>query len=274
MDTFSSFVQSPLFSRLSVASLSVGLVAFFWWRAGSIHSILERLWLLIAGQAEVHNTDLRAIFQETRDLERFRFLYRLKVETVKDVKKLTSWMNANEIGMFRLQRMNAWIDVKAPGILVRPPQYFVPGRLAIACTSFIAMVCVAQLATSQFAYFQMRESRIWFKTDATTISAPFGGWTFTAAECSNSPRLSQMTKFLMSETDAICKALQEKAIESLVKQTVKFQSWLGLGFMLITLITAILNILTAVAAQEAVGLWKGIHESVHALEKSDSQAES
>lgn len=83
-----------------------------------------------------------------------------------------------------------------------------------------------------------------------------------------------MTKFLMSETDAICKALQEKAIESLVKQTVKFQSWLGLGFMLITLITAILNILTAVAAQEAVGLWKGIHESVHALEKSDSQAES
>ncbi|MBB3010242.1 DUF6216 family protein [Cupriavidus alkaliphilus] len=274
MDSFSSFVQSPLFSRLSVASLSVGLVAFFWWRAGSIHSILERLWLLIAGKTEVHNTDLKAIFQENRDLERFRFLYRLKVETMKDVKKLVSWMGENGIGMFRLQKMSAWIDVRTPEILVQPPRHFVPIRLAIACASFLAMVCVGQLAASQFAYFQMRESKIWFKTDATTISAPLGGWTFTAAECSNSSRLSQMTGFLESETEVICKGLQGKSIDSLVKQTVKFQSWAGLVFMLITLITAILNILTAVAAQEAARLWKRLHEPVHALENSVPCAES
>lgn len=274
MDSFSSFVQSPLFSRLTVASLSVGLVAFFWWRAGSIHSILERLWFLIAGKTEVHNTDLKAIFQENRDLERFRFLYRLKVETMHDVRKLVLWMSENGIGMFRLQKMSAWIDVRTPEILVQPPRRFVPIRLTIACASFLTMVCVGQLAASQFAYFQMRESKIWFKTDATTISAPLGGWTFTAAECSNSSRLSQITGFLESETEVICKGLQEKSIDSLVKQTVKFQSWVGLGFMLITLITAILNILTAVAAQEAARLWKRLQETVHALEKSVPCAEA
>lgn len=259
MDSLSTFVQSPLFSRLSIVSTSVALVAFFWWRAGSIHSILERLWLLIAGKTEVHTPDLKVIFQENRDLERFRFLYRLKVETMTEVRRLILWMSEHGVGMFRLQKMRSWIDVSTSEILVQPPKHFLPSRLAIACAAFLAMVCVGQLAASQFAYFQMRASKTWFKANATTVSAPLGGWTFTAAECTDKSNLSQMTGFLDSETDVICKALQEKSIDSLVKQTVKLQSWTGLGFMLVALITAIFNILAAVAAQEAARLWKRLH---------------
>ncbi|WP_423739680.1 DUF6216 family protein [Cupriavidus basilensis] len=120
MESLSAFVQSPLFSRLSIVITGLALLVLFWWRAGSIHSILERLWLLIAGKAEVHDPELKSIFQKNRDLEKFRFFYRLKVEPLADVRKLAAWMEVHGVGMSRLQRMRRWVDIrcKRPAIAV------------------------------------------------------------------------------------------------------------------------------------------------------------
>lgn len=88
MDTFTSVVQSPLMQPLSMFAAAVTLLMVFWWRAGSIRSVLDRVWHLLAGRADVNDPVLKELLLNSRDLERFQFTYRLKVDSLAEVHKL------------------------------------------------------------------------------------------------------------------------------------------------------------------------------------------
>lgn len=126
MESLSSFVQSPLLSRASIALAGLLALAFFWWRAGSIHSVLDRIWRLIAGKADVHDPVLKALLQESRDIEKFQFIYRLKVETMNEMRELIAWMATHRVGMSKLQTMRKWIDTTSKEIIRQPPKHYVP----------------------------------------------------------------------------------------------------------------------------------------------------
>jgi hypothetical protein len=260
VESLSTFVQSPLFSRLSIFLGGLILIGLFWWRAGSIHSVLDRLWRLIAGKADVHDPAVKSILLESRDLEKFQFIYRLKVETLADVRKLAAWMEARGVGMSRLLKMRRWVDAASPEVVLQPPKYYAVSHFVFGCLAMFAMFGLVQFAASPDAYLQMRASKVWFKTDATTVRAILEGWSFDLTNCTKEPsNIAHMTGFGDSETDVICKALKEDSLKVLVKQTIEFQMWTGIVGALIAIVVAVVNILAAGAAQEARHLRKRLY---------------
>lgn len=260
MESLSSFVQSPLFSRASIALAGLCALAFFWWRAGSIHSVLDRIWRLIAGKADVHDPVLKALLQESRDIEKFQFIYRLKVETMNEMRELIAWMATHRVGMSKLQTMRKWIDTTSKEMIRQPPKHYVPSHLGLATLAMIVIMGLGPLAGSHDAYLQMRASKVWFKTDAVTVKAPFEGWTFRQDQCaSNRSVLAQITGFSQSETEAICDALKNDGLKPLVKQTVEFQAWTGIVGIAIALIFAFTNLGAAISAQAANRLRKKLY---------------
>ena len=253
MESLSAFVQSPLFSPISVALLGVITISFFWWRAGSIHSVLDRIWWLIAGKADVHDPVLKSLLKESRDIEKFQFIYRLKVETMAEIRTLASWMSKHGIGMTQLQRTRRWIDISSVEVVRQPPKRYVLVHLLFALFSMLAIVVIAvPLAVSQEAYLQARASKVWFKTDGATIKAPLNGWSFNQAQClTTRDVVAKSTGFDTTETEAICSALKDDGLKVLVKQTVTVQRWSGIVGAVLALILVFFNLEAAGAAQEA-----------------------
>ncbi|MEJ2769016.1 DUF6216 family protein [Mycetohabitans sp. B46] len=262
MESLSTFVHSPLFSQLSIIIGGLIMVGLFWWRAGSIHSVLDRLWQLFAGKADVHDPVLKALLLESRDIEKFKYTYRLKVETMAAIHMLDKWRRTHEISMSQLQRMRSWIDTTLPEVVRQPSRHYVLIHFASACLALLLMLGIGQLAASGNAYLQMRVSKVLFKTDAVTVKAPLEGWSFDSARCAaDKAGLAQLTGFNASETDAICNALKDNSLKALVKQTLKCQAWVAIAAVLVAVVVALSNILAVRSAKEALRLRKRLYLS-------------
>ena len=59
MEAFNGLVQSPWLQPLMTLLAGAVLLAWFWWRAGSIRSVLDRVWHLLAGNTDVNDPTLR-----------------------------------------------------------------------------------------------------------------------------------------------------------------------------------------------------------------------
>lgn len=262
MESLSTFVQSPLFSRLSVGLGGLIALGIFWWRAGSIHSVLDRAWRLIAGKADVHDPVLKSLLQESRDIEKFQFIYRLKVETMGEMRALASWMAEHRVGMARLQKMRHWIDVGTTEMIRQPPKRYMLCHFLLACLAMVGIICIAPLAASHEAYLQMRTSKVWFKTDTVAVKSPTERWSFDRTQCiANRATVAQLTGFNARETDAVCNALMNDGLKPLVKQTIEFQAWAGIVGVLLALVLAFFSIGAASAAQAAATLRKRLYSS-------------
>lgn len=274
MESLSTFVQSPLFSRFSVVLGGLITIGLFWWRAGSIHTVLDRFWRLVAGKTDVHDPVLKSLLLESRDIEKFQYTYRLKAETMADVRRFAAWMKAHGVGMPRLQKMRRWIDLTSAEVVCQPPRHYVLSHFVFGCLIMLSILGIGQLVTSHDAYLQMRTSKVWFKTDAVTVKAPLEDWSFDVGKCeADRSGLAQLTGFNASETDVICNALKDDSLKDLVKRTVEWQAWTGIVGSLIAIVVGLINILAAGAAQEAVVLRKRLYPAGVGGNESDGEAD-
>ncbi|WP_155629929.1 DUF6216 family protein [Burkholderia stagnalis] len=260
MDSLTQLVKNPLFSGFSTGVVGLALIGLLWWRAGSIHSILDRVWRLIAGRAEVQNSTLKAFLQASRDLEKFRFIFRLKVETIADFNKLMTWMDVHSLGISALQKIRRWVDPRAPEIVLQPPKNYIKVKIfAVGVVSVVFLGCNI-LGASRSTLFQMKESEVWFKTDAFVVGSPFGSWSFNSSDCEGGMEdVMRKTGFLAHEVAAICNAMKDDSLKKLVRQDLRLQQAIGIIGMLVALVVMLSNIFSAVAAQEATRLRKKLY---------------
>jgi len=252
MDTLYSFLRSPLLSLSG--PLVISLVAIiFWFRAGSTHALLERVWRLIAGKADISDKILSEFVQDTRELERFRFMYGLKVETKDELHKLISWLKINSIGIGIAQRAKNWIDIKSDVVITKPNKSYFAVRLIIVILCAIVAAFLATAGSSSSALLQMKESKIWFLTDGKIVNQYFGGWSFDKDNCiSSKESIAKTSQFSEEEISMLCKALNNGDLKSFVSKTVEQQRLLSLffgGADLIWIFIVIIQINSADAAR-------------------------
>lgn len=169
--------------------------------------------------------------------------------------------------------MRFWIDTTSHEMVRQPPRHYVLIHLAWACLALFPISGISQLVGSGDAYLQTRTSKVLFKTDAVTVKAPLGGWSFDSAKCvADKAGLAQLTGFNASEIDAICNALKDDSLKALVKQTLKEQAWVAIAVVLVAVVVALSNILAARAAKEALRLRKQLYPSSKGDGKEEGQA--
>lgn len=268
MQSLSTVVQSPLFSWLAAVLGGLVLFIFFWWRAGSFFSLLNRLWRLIAGKADLHDPILNSLLQESLDLEKFQLIFGVRAETTADLHQFAEWKKANRVAMTSIHKARRWIDVTSTEMVRQPPKNYVRRRLAVACLATLCMFGIGQLAASRNAYLQMRVSKVWFKTDAEMVMAPFENWSFDQTKCmTGRSDVMHLTGFNTSETDAICELLAQDDLKTLVTKTVKQQGSIGLFFVFVALVFMLTNFYSALGAEEALALRKRKHPTSESVDE-------
>ncbi|UCV07962.1 DUF6216 family protein [Dechloromonas denitrificans] len=260
MDQISSFIGSPIFSALAGPLLVIMMIIFFWYRTGTTHSLLERLWRLSAGKVEVGDTHLGKFIKETRDLERFRFMYGLKVGNTEDLHKLLAWLKKHSIDIDLAQRGKKWIDIKTPEIIVLPSQGYVTRQcLAVILYGTLA-IGASSLSSSQLALLQMKATGTWFLSDAKSVKPLIGNWVIDSEICKGQPtEAPRGTGFSEDETTVVCKALETSGLNEIVKSATHQQQLFGLGFasgLLVLLLFGLVHLGSVKAARK-------IHKQAH-----------
>lgn len=253
MESISLLVQSPLFLQLSGPIVVITLVGLFWWRAGSIHSVFDRLWRLVAGKAEVQDPVLKAFMQKNRDVEQFRFTYGLKVETQADLHRLLAWVEGNAFDIARLQKVRRWIDTRSEDVVAAPPKSYFITKIFVILACAVGIFAASTALSSHSAWLQMRKSGVWFWTDGTSVHDLFDRWSFDAAVCEkDASSITRLTGFLDSEAASSCSALSDGSLARIVTQTVEKQRMIGAvvdGIAIVLLIGSIFGISAAAEAR-------------------------
>lgn len=263
LELFTPLVQAPWIAPVLWAGLFLLLCLWIRARAGSAHFLLDRLWRIAAGRREAQDSVLKRIQQESRDLEIFRFFYRMPLQSLADLHKLDSWAKAHDVGMLKLKTLWRWVDVRNSAVVRRPRKMW---KLALFCLFVVLgtfFMIAGSLLASPYGYFHMKESNVWFKTDAKTVRnmTVWGeDWVFAATECAaDSPELMEKTGFRKSELFDLCRVLASGSMKDQVHSLVKQQRLLALLLLLPTLVGLAIVIRASSGANEAEKLWKQLY---------------
>jgi hypothetical protein len=255
MDQIASFIQSELFTKLLAPATVVISFVVFCWRAGSFFSLLDRLWCLVAGNTEVGTPKLKELITETRDLERFRFLFRMKANHTSEIDRFKKWLDDNSIDIFTARLVARWIDLKSEQFVL-PPSVGYVARRGIAALFFLVLLYVAiYVGLYSSGLFQMKASKIWFQMDQQNVQRIGRGKSVDLALCKNgSQAVQQQGDFSPFDADAICRSFNDNSLNRSVAEAMKEQYALGIVFSIASIVAFAVAMRELFSATEAISL--------------------
>lgn len=266
MDKLNYFLQSPILSASGPVALIL-MIALFWWRAGSVYSLLERLWRLIAGSSDVSDAKLKAFMRDVRDLERFRFMYGLRVESKIELHAMLDWLKTHSIGIADAQHAKKWINIKTESVITKPkPKYFVK-TVGVIVLSLVVLLVSKELGSSKYAWLTMKETGTSFLTDGKTVKAIWPDWSFDAGQCALGQVQSMKTGFSDKEITILCNAIKTNEMEDFSKSSVKLQQSVAFAIGLSAFLFMLIQFVLLHAAQKA----DAIYSKVSKLKQSESE---
>lgn len=158
---------------LTVPLLGI-LVIWYTSRARTVFALMERVWRVVAGKAEIENAHLKKLCRESIELEKFRFVYGINIKTHRDLDKFMRWYESINIDMPSIQRAARWVEPSSHDIIRMPSTFY----RAFVPTAFILisliMAAAMSLTSSRYALFSGNQSGAWFTTDGHRISNLLG----------------------------------------------------------------------------------------------------
>lgn len=222
MDALSGLLTNPPFITFLLPPFAV--LALFIWRSGSIYALLERAWRLTAGSEEVADPILRDFIQKNRSVEKFRFMYGFKVDSIRDAHRLVAWLEAHSIDTGLALKARRWIDPKIDVVSLRQPS-----KGYVRLHMGIALLCVllGELATlppaAGFALAKMKASGTWFIADEKSVRGWVGQWALDRKHCEAASSVAMLSGFSEDETLKVCAALESEAFAEFARETAKRQ---------------------------------------------------
>jgi len=229
MDLLLPLFQTSLIKVAAPITVLVGIV-FFAWRVKSIYTVLERFWRLIVGRVEVSDPLLKGFIQETRDVEKFRFMFRIDVANVKEIHKVINWSRYYAIRITKAQVARRWINVQSENLFVDPPARYFGSRLSGAIIFLFCVSASVGLFSIPSAVLQMKQSKIWLLADVDAISRFGGGWRITLEDCNRgSGEVERITGFKPDEGKAVCDAFKTGELKKVANESRRQQRGLAAG---------------------------------------------
>lgn len=227
MEEFNGLLQSTRLQPLMTALAGLALLAWFWWRTGSIRSVLDRVWHLLAGSTDVTDPILKEVLVNSRDLERFRFTYQIKVDSLDDVHKLHAWSQQHRLDIAVLSKAREWVDVKRPDLIKEPPQAYFKRKLWPAFVFLVVVYVLGLFLLPSGALLHAKESGTYFRMQESSVQHPLWIWSISASDCKTSvDKIPGKTGFTATEATLICGLFQERKAKSFIEENQASQRWL------------------------------------------------
>jgi hypothetical protein len=254
MEGMTISIQSAPFKSIFLVIIIISIIVFWRVRSGSSFVLVERLWRLIAGKTEVSDKKLDEFIQDTRNLERFRILYGLRVETKDEMHRLIDWIKNTPIDVREVQKAGQWINANTLGFIQSPPANYLKNRGWMVMASGVILILLSGLLLSQSALLVTKRSGIWFWANETTVTGIWRGWEFGRAQCADGrEKIKTDTGLADSEVVVICNGLESKddSYKVLMKDTIKWQGYTSAPMVLIVVVFMYLTMIRYSAAEAA-----------------------
>lgn len=212
--------------------LVLGLAAFFWRRTGTTQSILEFFWRIVCGNSPIKDPRLAAFVDEARELERFRFIFGIKLESITELHRFLDWREAHRVPIGHVQRIRKLFDASLPHFIVEPQPTSILRLFTYMLFCLASIVAIQILVAGDLAYLKTQKSQIWFTSDGTTIEQPF--WKADAESSACNETQAVPAGFTAAEREILCNALQDGSLKELVDTTIRKQRRLSqwaIGFI-------------------------------------------
>lgn len=232
----SQLLDTPLL--IKNAQYLAALIAFgaYWLRAGSIHNLLERLWRLLVDKAEVNDARLREYMEEARDLEKFRFIYGIRVSSLARLHRFINWQKENHLGIGEAQKIRHWIDIESPEVLrAPPPGYFHQKRLSMGFGLLLLATALALLAHPA-AVMKLKSTQSHVTIERGQVSDAFGQWVMRKEDCLGNDDSAAGANGGPQEKTLACQLLNDAGFSQMVEQKHGEQRLAGLIFAIIGLL--------------------------------------
>lgn len=99
---------------LTVSALNAifvsALFIHFYFRAGSLLFLRDKLWHYLGGKESFYTNELEQMRKDARELEHFRFEFNVPANCIKDAKQFENWVSENQIPLISIKRAREYID--------------------------------------------------------------------------------------------------------------------------------------------------------------------
>lgn len=227
MDSSTLSTFSSAFGVLAPV-LFVLLFVWVWWRTGSRHVLVYRLWQLVHGSQEISDPEVRAFINEQTSLMSFRFVTGIRVRTLEHARQLIQWTHRHDVEMRTVSLCGEYFDLDLRQVRVHKlpsPQMQAGKLLLFAIVVFAAFVGMAGAYTDR-AILKFKESNRWFimTTDQARVAWPLGANTIQKGDCSaNISANAVRSAFTEKEVGLLCEVFSQDDSSKFVKEATKDQ---------------------------------------------------
>lgn len=234
MESISLLIDSPSFVKAATLAIALVAIATYWIRTGSINSLLERLWRMAVDKDDANDARLKEFMQEARDLEKFRFIYGIKVKSMGKLHRFLNWQKENNIGIEQSQKIRQWIDTEAEEMLICPPHNYLWKKYAYLVASLLLIVGASLLANYSSVLLSLKTTKTLVTAEHTKVSGTVSDWAISREDCESASKTIQAPQGLgAEERKIICKLLTDDSYAAFIDKTVKEQKQIGLMFCII-----------------------------------------
>ncbi|MBF5039892.1 hypothetical protein INP77_10360 [Methylophilus sp. 13] len=248
MASLSSLLNNPILVSTG-PFIIIFLIACIWFRAGTIVSLLERVWRLAAGKAEISDSKLIKLNKELRDIEQFNFLYGFKIKSIGQMHQIIEWMEKHKLGFADIRSTKKWIDMRTMTIQL-PSESYIKWRIAGFIFCALLLMLTSFPLGLKSALLQFKDSKTWILLDKHKAEGLISNWVLGVNQCDGSQESkSLIPELTKSEKEIICQSFQDKEVTEYVEKTLHTQRLL-FGFIFVALVLSIMNIAMKIKSYE------------------------
>lgn len=220
-----------------LAILGTGVLLFFSWvRVGTAHFLRERIWALLGGSKDFHDTYLNEQWKKVRDLETVRYRTGIRFQCRSKAADTFAWIDAHDIPLDDLLKSARYFDPSE--IQVREPRIkaiiifssISIGLLILMMTAFIFF------SQSSLALLTVKKTNTAVWTDGITVKAwDLRSWAVDAENC----KADKVPIENEHDKNVVCELLTTDS-KSFVENSLKYQKYLSYGLFFCLLVIAMI----------------------------------
>lgn len=240
MTSYNSILSNP-YLAIAVAIIVIILVIFAWFRAGTIISLLERLWTLIVGKADVNDPILLKFNKDIRDIEQFNFVYGLKLTSIEQMHKVIRLVELRKLSFVDVRSARKWIDMQNMNIQL-PTKSYINWKIISFVLCAVLLILSSTALGAKSVLLQFKTSKTWFFLDQHKAQGFSVNWVLESEQCDSLEKKEASIPALKeNEKQIICESFKDKSFAEYLAKTLRSQRIFS-GFMFCALLMWILVI--------------------------------
>ncbi|KEA62492.1 hypothetical protein ADIMK_3383 [Marinobacterium lacunae] len=243
MDAATFEIVADFLPGLSFILLIIFAAIWFRLRAGTSYGLLNRLYAIVIGGKEFHDSSIAEYWNERKDVERFNALFNTRAKSLKDIQHFRLWIEKHDLDSRTFTSIQRWFDFEK-----RKVKKLNTWQLALPFIGTFLYVLLSSplipLATASSALLKFKDEEQWMWVNETAASSfsynPFrnknSDWRISPELCSQSTfdpaEVSKQVKLQPKNVQIICNAFDDPKSTNQINEFIADQRLLWIAVVM------------------------------------------